>query len=928
MSNFRSMVLSSALALALISSLTGCGHELTPEEHIAKAKALIEKGEIRSASIELANAVEKNPKSVDGRWLRAKVALDMGDGATAEKEIKKALELGFSRSEAQPLLARAILQQGDLDRALKETEKILDLPTAKNKAMILAVRGQALVMKGRYDAAKTVLEEALQVDPNSSAALIGMTAMHAIKREFVEAQRWADMAVKAEPTSPDAWSAQGDIALAQNNPTKAEEAFGNAIKHRRIASLDTAKRALIRVQLKKFQEAEKDIEALQKDGLGKHPYVSYVTGQNFFAQKKFPQAAEAFEASQTLEPNNRLNNLYLAVTFHILGQKEKALALTKRLSTEAPRSSTVKQLLGDIQISRAEYDAANTTLQSALAAAPQNTHLLDMLASVALMQGDSAKGLEYASRLATLAPNSSEAKAQLMRAKLMAGQPLDASNPSTAPGDAFNTELLLTLEALRNKQPTAALARAKKLHALHPDKAAPLNLMAAAYLMQGQPDKAKMELEAALKIKPNDASATCNLARIEIFKRNMKRARDLLAPLVKEQPGNEEAVLLLVAVDSRLGKADTGIPLLEQLVQRNPDALSARNTLATEYLHMGKTQNVLAITQGLSDAQLKRQPTLLELRGKALMQTNDTISARKVFEQWTKLAPESASAQFYYSDSLARTGDLAAARSGLERAIKLNPRYLPARIGEVKMLVQNKQMDKAQKALTKLRQDFGDHSEVLGVEGWFALGTSNFGGAEKSLTAALKKKPDTDTAILLVRSLWGAKKHDQALRTMQDWLKTHPDDLDMRLHMAGAYLSLNRNEDARATYAKIVERYPNHVPALNNLAWLGQDKDLNQAIKHAQHAQTVAPRDAFVKDTLGMLMLKRGDLSAAQGLLQEAVSLMPAAPQFQLHLAQILLKQQRQPQAGKVLNELIKKAPASPQAKEAKALLDAMGGAK
>jgi TolA-binding protein len=74
-----------------------------------------------------------------------------------------------------------------------------------------------------------------------------------------------------------------------------------------------------------------------------------------------------------------------------------------------------------------------------------------------------------------------------------------------------------------------------------------------------------------------------------------------------------------------------------------------------------------------------------------------------------------------------------------------------------------------------------------------------------------------------------------------------------------------------------------------------------------------------------MLLMKRGDLTAAHNLLLEAVGLMPKAPQFQLHLAEILIKQQRHVQAGKMLNEIIDKFPASPQAGEARNLLATMG---
>ncbi|KAF0103186.1 MAG: PEP-CTERM system TPR-repeat lipoprotein [bacterium] len=921
MSPIRGIAFSSLLTAILLSGMLGCGRNLTPEEHIAKAQELIGQGDLRAASIEIANAVEKNPGFAQGRWLRAQVALDLGDGATAEKEARKAVELGFSRSEAQPLLAKALLAQGEVDKVLKETEKILDLPTAKNKATLIALRGQAFILKNQLDLAKTNLTQALEVDPASTTALHGMAALHGVKREFDEARQWVDKALKADPKMPEAWSALGDIEQAQGQLAKAVEAYGHAVKNRPIATLDNAKRALLLVQMNKLDDAAKDIDALNKQGFAKHPYVSYVQGRIHYARQQYTQAAEAFEVSRQADPNNGMNRLYLAASYHHLGQNEKALSLAKGLSADAPGSLMAKRLLAGIQMTRSEFDAARETLNSALAASPKDANLLSMLTSVALMEGDRTRALEYATRLVSLKPDSAEAKNQLMLAKLLAGQ----SPTGGAAGDAYTTEFLLAVDALRNKQPLKAVELAKKLHAAHPDKVDPLSLMAAGYLMSGQGAQAKAELEKALRLKPGEPSATRTLAKLEALKGDTKRARELLSPFVKANPGDEEAVLLLAELETRLGNAGAVQPLLDQAMRANPEALGIRARLALEHLRAGRLPQVLELTQNLSEAQLARQPMLMELRGKALMRQGDVISARKIFEQWAKLAPKSGPAHFYHGDALARTGNVAAARKALEQSIKLAPRYLPARVGEVKMLVQEKKLDAARKALAKLRQDFGEHAEVLGLEGWFALGTGDYAGAEKSLAAALKKNPGSELAILRVRAQWAQKKHDAALAGMRDWLKSHPDDLAMLMHQAGAYLGLKRNEEARAVYARIVERYPNHVPALNNLAWLGQDKDLNQAIKHAQHAQTLAPRDPYVKDTLGMLLLKRGDDRGALALLREAAELAPGDPQIQLHLGQLLAKQDRRGEAIKVLQALVKKAPNSEQAKEAKTLLASLG---
>lgn len=922
MRTIRGIVLPSLLALLLASPLVGCGGDLTPEESIAKAKALMDKSEFRPAMIELSNAAQKAPNLMEVRWLLGKVALALDEGARAEKEIRKAMELGQTRQAAQPLLAKAILIQGDLDRVLKETASMPEDMTNQNKAAVLGFRGQALIAQGKLDIAKPILEDALRIEPASVEALIGMTALHGYKREYDEARRWVEQALKAAPASADAWSALGDLELAQNNAAKAEEAFGKAIKHRGTASLDNVKRALVRVQLKKYDEAGQDIAELKKQGFDRHPWVSNAAGRLFFAQKKYKEAVESFEASQAADPENRLNSLYLAISYHLVGQQEQALAIATRLSAQAPQSQTVKQLMGSILMARSDFDAAKETLTGALEKSPDNLNLLNMLTALSLMEGDKAKGLEYASRLVSLAPDSAQAKSQLMAAKLIAGQPLDAQN---AAGDAYTTEFLLALDALRNKKLALVLERADKLHARYPDKVEPLNLKAAVYLMAAQWDKAKPELEKVLKIQPGEPSATRNLAKVEAIRGNPKRARELLQLFMKAQPGDVAGALLLADVEASLGNAAAIPPLLTQTLERNPEALAVRARLAVEYLRTGKFQNVMEITKGLSDAQFQKQPALLETRGKALMQMGDAVSARKTFEQWTKLTPSSAAAQFYLGDSLARTGDGAGARKALERALQLDRRYLPARIGEIKAQVQARQVETARKTLATLKKDFGDRPEVLGTEGWFALGTGDFPGAEKSLAASLGKNPDSDIAILLARAQLGQKKTEAAIKTMRDWVKTHPDDLAMLMHLAGTHLGLKQNEEARAVYAQVVKRYPNHIPALNNLAWLSQDKDLNLAIKLARQAETLAPNDPYVKDTLGMLILKQGDAAGALKLLQDAAKAAPADPQIQLHYGQILVKQQRPGDARKVLQELIKKAPGSEQANEAKTLLATLG---
>lgn len=905
------------LALSSLLWISACGQSSDPADYVAKAGRHLEDKAYNEASIELNNALQKDPQNREARWMMAQVSLQLGDGAKAERDANRAIELGIPRTEALPVLARALLLQEDASRVLTVTSMLPQDASPPVQATLLGLRGKALLLQGEPDSAREQFEKAREIDPGNSDAAEGIAFVQASAGKYAEARTTLSDLLAQRPDAPDAWTLLGDLELEQGNFEAAESAFTEAIDKRAYVTLDRAKRAHARVQLAKYAEADHDLASLNR--IAKHPYVAYVRGLSFFRQDKLNEAAEAFETSFAENPGSIPNRVYLATTRLLLGQSEQALRHAEFLRSNAPESSGANVLLGAVQLNRADYTGAREALQRAYKLNPDDAVTSQLLAATALLDGDAAQALVYAERLAALRPNAPEAMNLLMLAQLMAGASLPEMPQQGE--DAYRTQLLLALQAFRDNRFDEARKLTAELRGQYPDQLEPINLQAAIHLATGEWPQARGEFERVLERQPNDHEARINLAKLELHDRNFERVRSLVKPIVLAAPGDEAASLLLVAAEHSLGNGAAADAVLEQLLKANPEAVLGRALLARRLLGASQAQKVIDLLRDLKPAALRAAPVFLQLRGSAFMETGDIAAARASFEQWVRIAPDSAIARFMLAESLMRARQFKDAQAEMNQAIKLNPRYLPARIGELRFLTQSTQFDKARDAAKRLVSDFGEQSEVLAAIGWHALMTSDFATAEDQLQRALAQHPSTENALLHVRALWGQKKHDEAFARLNDWVTANPQDSAALLHLAGAHLSLGQESQAIATYRRVLELHPEHIPSLNNIAWLSRTSAPDEALRLARRAHELAPEDPHVLDTLGMLYFERRDLTQANWFLSQALERSPDDPQIRMHMARVQIAQGRSAEARGALQRLMEQVKGAPLEEEVRALL-------
>ena len=117
--------------------------------------------------------------------------------------------------------------------------------------------------------------------------------------------------------------------------------------------------------------------------------------------------------------------------------------------------------------------------------------------------------------------------------------------------------------------------------------------------------------------------------------------------------------------------------------------------------------------------------------------------------------------------------------------------------------------------------------------------------------------------------------------------------------------------EANASYQAILKEEPDHLMALNNLAFnladrLGKPQD---ALPLAQRAYTVGGRAAAVADTLGWVYFLLGDYQQAAALIGPAAQAATGSAEIQLHAARVFAAAGRKEPAGTFLAKALELDP-------------------
>ncbi len=398
---------------------------------------------------------------------------------------------------------------------------------------------------------------------------------------------------------------------------------------------------------------------------------------------------------------------------------------------------------------------------------------------------------------------------------------------STAVAQQGDASFERGLQAAQRGDTAAAERELREAVRLEPRRADALAALGAVLGMQGKLQESSGYLEKAVEVNPSDSGSRRNLASNQFQLGQLEKARTNLQQLLRQQPGDAQATLLLGMVSEELRDDATALRLLDavpQLVGQRPQSVIA---LARVLYRSGKTSTAQATLRKLSS--FRDQPDAVLLGAQAAMNARDWSQAESMFAAVAESHPDQPKVALQLAEAQYRNGHPTQAR----------------------------------KTLTSLLAEGHQSADAFNLLGWCFFREGNLKDAIASLDLAIDREPGKAAHYIDVGlMLFSDKRYSAALEAAHRAVKAEPDSYRARMLAGLAQTRLNRLDEALASYHKAKELQPSAAePWLATGIVLSAGNREQEAEQVFQSALDRFPKNALIEQEYAKFLLR---ISAGQ----------------------------------------------------------------
>jgi putative PEP-CTERM system TPR-repeat lipoprotein len=850
--------------------------------------------DMAAAIVQLKNVLKLEPGMLAARVLLGKAHLRQGDPVAAEEAFTKALHLGVDRSEVIVPLAQALRDQGKY-KDLLEKHLPEGLPPAQ-KVELLVLRGQAFRALGDRNSAAAAFEEARRLDPKYLPALLAHADLLLQQGKRPDAITLVDRVLAIAPNDVAAWNFKARFAQASGDIPTALTAYSKALLFE-PRSLDARiGRATLLIDLRRDQEVANDIEYFKREN-PKDPRANYLRSVYLSRNGDDAGARAALQdIKQMLDPVPRQRLIQLApglvlvggLAHYGLGETKQARDYFRDYLTIDPNHSGARKLLGSILLAQGKADEAINMLEVVRARTPSDPQLLALLAAAYMDRQKYRTATEYLERALQVSGDDPEIQATLGLSLLGAGQrdlALEHLRQALKEDPSqFRVGVVLAVLYLRQGLAKDAVQVAETVVRGDPKNVAALNLLGVARVAAGDRKEGRAAYLKAIESDNNFGPPQLNLARLDLIEGNYPAARDRFLAILKTRPKDTQIMYELALLEQRANNASEALRWLEKA-----HALNRRNTRVTSllvelYIAQNRTEAALNAAQE-TEAALPDDLSALASLGEAYVAVGNLDRARTIFDRMGVIAGFDAKRQYRVAVHQMDAKNQHGAERALEKALSLDPNFLPAVVLFAEIDLRNGSVAKAEERARMVVNQNPQMAVGYRLTADVAMARKNFPEAIKGYKTALSKEPNSDGVIRLYQAYMQSGAPDKASEHLEAWVRANPKDIRVIHALAETHLRAGQLAAARSWYEQLLKLGEEGPTVYNNLANILAKQSDSNALPYAQKAHALAPNDPVIQDTLGWILVQQGQLGQGLRHLREARLRDPQSYEIRYHLA-------------------------------------------
>ncbi len=891
-------------------------------DYLTDARADLKKGDLKAAQLDLRNAVRADPQNGEAHYWLGRVNFELGDPVASQREAAAARDRGFDPHQSVPLLAQALLAQNKFDELL-DTLK----PQGQDPALdasILVSRGYAEVGLKRPEDAQKSFAEAEQVAPNAVEPLLADARLAVARADLAAAQAKIDRAIQAQPKSAEALLAKAQLLRLKNDIPGALAVLDSLIVDQPSVVQARLDRASLELASGKTEAAQGDLEVVLKGAPG--------NVQAIYLRAVVEAQARNFKAADLdLDHiNNFLSRIqrgyYLvAVVKEQLGQIEQAEDAAQKYLSRAPNDLAAYKLLARIQFANHRPDSVIETLAKVTESGKADAATYDLLGRAYAATGRAIDAIQSFQKAEALAPNDVGVQTRLASVRMGMGD-VDA-----AMGDLEHTLTLapkipaigeaLFFAALATGDTAKAGDALDKIRAAQGDTEVVQNLDGLYKLARLDFAGAQTIFTGLVEKHPDFAPAKINLARVDGMLGDKAGAEKILGDILAKQPVAQPALSMLTSAYVQSNRLADAINLLERAHRADPAQVRITISLGDLYIRTNEPQKALDLTL-MEKGENATSVSILTLQAATYLALGQRKDARATYATILKQDPNSELARRQLIALLIEAGDYESARTVITSSLVASPRNYSLYQEFVTVDLKGVGLDAALASAERLMAQDQDFAELRALKGDVYQMANRPVDAVAAYTEATKIAPSSLLTNRLAAALLRSNRKNDALKLLTDWLAKHPDDMAATEQAAELNIALEQYDAAGAYLELILKSKPHDPVALNNLAWILQQKgDHARAEALGRQAYVLSP-GAQTADTLGWILTTSGDPRTGVLLLRQASNDTTADPRINYHYAIALIDTGDRVEAKKQLESVVAKPDDFKEKAEAQKALD------